>query len=65
MSAEFAIQARHAPHLISAFATTCRLILGQEVVPDKASAFTAAPPPLARLGENDKGHGRSESAPRA
>ncbi len=38
-------------HLVSAFATTSRLVLGQEAVPDKANELTAIPVLLARLGE--------------
>lgn len=37
-------------HLVSAFATTARLVLAQEVVPDKANELAAIPPLLARLG---------------
>jgi predicted transposase YbfD/YdcC len=40
-------------HLVSAFATTSRLVLGQEVVPDKANELTAIPVLLARLGEQN------------
>jgi predicted transposase YbfD/YdcC len=40
-------------HLVSAFATTSRLVLGQEAVPDKAGEVTAIPVLLARLAEND------------
>lgn len=40
-------------HLVSAFATTSRLVLGQEAVPDKASELTAIPILLARLAEDD------------
>ena len=40
-------------HLVSAFATTTRLVLGQEAVPDKASETTAIPALIARLAEND------------
>jgi predicted transposase YbfD/YdcC len=40
-------------HLVSAFATTSRLVLGQEAVPDKANELTAIPALLARLGEQD------------
>lgn len=40
-------------HLVSAFATTSRLVLGQEAVPDKAGEVTAIPMLLARLAEND------------
>ena len=38
---------------MSAFATTTRLVLGQEAVPDKASEITAIPILLDRLAEND------------
>ncbi|MEF2070229.1 ISAs1 family transposase [Consotaella aegiceratis] len=37
-------------HLVSAFATTGRLVLGQEAVPDKASELAAIPVLLERLG---------------
>ena len=37
-------------HLVSAFATTARLVLAQEAVPDKANELAAIPPLLARLG---------------
>jgi predicted transposase YbfD/YdcC len=40
-------------HLVSAFATTRRLVLGQEAVPDKASETTAIPVLIDRLAEND------------
>ncbi len=40
-------------HTVSAFATTTRLVLGQEAVPDKASETTAIPILLDRLAEND------------
>ncbi len=40
-------------HLVSAFATTSRLVLGQEVVADKSSELAAVPVLLARLAEND------------
>ncbi|WP_238314477.1 ISAs1 family transposase, partial [Methylobacterium crusticola] len=40
-------------HLVSAFATTTRLVLGQEAVPDKASETKAIPALIARLAEND------------
>lgn len=39
-------------HLVSAFATTSRLVLGQEAVPDKASETTAIPILIERLSEN-------------
>jgi predicted transposase YbfD/YdcC len=38
-------------HLVSAFATTSRLVLGQEAVPDKRSELSAIPVLLERLGE--------------
>lgn len=40
-------------HTVSAFATTARLVLGQEAVPDKASEITAIPILLERLSEGD------------
>jgi predicted transposase YbfD/YdcC len=40
-------------HLVSAFATTARLVLAQEAVPDKASELAAIPPLLERLGAGD------------
>lgn len=40
-------------HLVSAFATTTRLVLGQEAVPDKASETTAIPLLIERLAEKD------------
>lgn len=40
-------------HLVSAFATTQRLVLGQEAVADKSSETTAIPLLLERLGQND------------
>jgi predicted transposase YbfD/YdcC len=40
-------------HLVSAFATTARLVLGQEAVADKSSEVTAIPALLARLAEED------------
>lgn len=39
-------------HLVSAFATTSRLVLAQEAVPDKANELAAIPVLLDRLGEN-------------
>jgi predicted transposase YbfD/YdcC len=39
-------------HLVSAFATTARLVLGQEAVADKSSETTAIPVLLERLGQN-------------
>lgn len=38
-------------HLVSAFATTSRLVLGQEAVPDKASETAAIPALIERLAE--------------
>ena len=40
-------------HLVSAFATTSRLVLAQEAVSDKSSETTAIPALLDRLGSND------------
>ena len=40
-------------HLVSAFATTSRLVLGQEAVADKASETTAIPVLLERLAAGD------------
>jgi predicted transposase YbfD/YdcC len=40
-------------HLVSAFATTRRLVLGQEAVPAKANELAAIPALLARLAEGD------------
>lgn len=40
-------------HLVSAFATTARLVLAQEAVPDKKSELAAIPPLLERLGSGD------------
>ncbi len=40
-------------HLVSAFATTRRLVLGQEAVPDKESELAAIPVLLERLGAED------------
>jgi predicted transposase YbfD/YdcC len=40
-------------HLVSAFATTQRLVLGQEAVPGKANELAAIPVLLARLAERD------------
>lgn len=39
-------------HLVSAFATTSRLVPAQEAVPDKANELAAIPVLLDRLGEN-------------
>jgi hypothetical protein len=40
-------------HLVSAFATTSRLVLGQEAVADKANETTAIPVLIERLAGND------------
>ncbi len=40
-------------HLVSAFATTARLVLAREAVPDKANELAAIPPLLERLGAED------------
>lgn len=40
-------------HLVSAFATTARLVLGQEAVADKSSETAAIPVLLERLGRDD------------
>lgn len=40
-------------HLVSAFATTSRLVLGQEAVADKSSETTAIPVLIERLAAND------------
>lgn len=40
-------------HLVSAFATTTRLVLGQEAVADKSNEITAIPVLLERLGKDD------------
>ena len=40
-------------HLVSAFATTARLVLAAEAVPDKAGELAAIPPLLERLGAED------------
>lgn len=40
-------------HLVSAFATTSRLVLAQEAVPDKANELAAIPVLLERLGADD------------
>ena len=42
-----------APDLVSAFATTARLVLAEEAVPDKVIELTAIPPLLERLGAED------------
>lgn len=39
-------------HLVSAFATTARLVLGQEAVSDKSNETSAIPVLLERLGQN-------------
>ena len=44
-------------HLVSAFATTSRLVLGQEAVTDKSNELTAIPILLARLAEGNRLHG--------
>jgi len=44
-------------HLVSAFATTSRLVLGQEAVADKSNELTAIPVLLARLAEGNRLHG--------
>lgn len=41
-------------HLVSAFATTSRLVLGQEAVADKSNELTAIPLLLARLAKGDR-----------
>ncbi len=43
---------KHALHLVSAYATTGRLVLGQEAVPDKANEISAMPALIERLGAN-------------
>ena len=40
-------------HLVSAFATTRRLVLAQQAVPDKANELAAIPPLLQQLGAED------------
>src|SRR5262245_1935452 len=40
-------------HLVSAFATTSRLVLGQEAVADKSNEITAIPLLIERLASND------------
>jgi predicted transposase YbfD/YdcC len=40
-------------HLVSAFATTSRLVLGQEAVADKTNEITAIPILIERLAAND------------
>lgn len=40
-------------HLVSAFATTAHLVLGQEAVADKSNELTAIPALLVRLAEKD------------
>ena len=44
-------------HLVSAFATTSCLVLGQEAVADKSNELTAIPLLLARLADGDRLHG--------
>jgi predicted transposase YbfD/YdcC len=39
-------------HLVSAFATTARLVLGQEAVESKSNELSAIPPLIERLGQN-------------
>lgn len=46
-------QGRTALHLVSAFATTSRLVLGQEAIADKGSETTAIPVLLERLSADD------------
>ena len=46
-------------HLVSAFATTARLVLGQEAVPDKANELAAIPVLLERLGAGGRAEGRA------
>jgi len=46
--------AEEAIHLISAFATTSRLVPGQEAVPSKANELTAIPILLARLAQREE-----------
>jgi predicted transposase YbfD/YdcC len=41
-----------AMHLVSAFATTARLVLGQEAVADKSNELSAIPVLVKRLAEN-------------
>jgi hypothetical protein len=41
------------PHLVSAFATTARLVPGQEAISDKSNGITVIPVLLARLAEKD------------
>jgi predicted transposase YbfD/YdcC len=41
-------------HLVSAFATTARLVLAAKAVPDKANELAAIPPLLERLGAQDR-----------
>ena len=40
-------------HVVSAFATTARLVLAQEAVPDKGSEFAAIPQLIEQLGAGD------------
>ncbi len=46
-------QGKQALHLVSAFATESRLVLGQEAVEGKSNELSAIPAPLAKLAEND------------
>ena len=46
-------QGKQALHLVSAFATASRLVLGQEAVEGKSNELTAIPALLAKLAEND------------
>ena len=46
-------QGKAALHLVSAYATTARLVLGQEAVSDKSNETTAIPVILERLGRNE------------
>ena len=48
-------------HMVSAFATTARLVLGQEAVAGKSNELTAIPVLLARLAERDGLRGASVS----
>lgn len=46
-------EGKAAIHLVSAFATTSRLVLAQEAVPDKANELSAIPKLLERLGADN------------
>ncbi len=46
-------QGKQALHLVSAFATASRLVLGQEAVEGKSNELTAIPELLAKLAENN------------